>query len=311
MLNAAIATAVIGTLCLSGSATATYFSECQHHVERPAWGADGRPYGFENGRSCIARTWGQQQQYSGYQQKPTYQQPSYGQQPTYQQPTYQPNYRQYFGAAPARYNYNNAPTYEQPAPPQYQQPAPPQYQQPPPPTQYQQPPPPTGYQQPPQQNPMKAIAVVLPDKASDKGVKGTVTMTQESEEKQTTIEIYLENVPKGKHGIHFHEFGLSQPWNCTTAGLHYNPFGKNHGAPDAQERHVGDLGNIEAGDDGIVKVTLQDSYVKLFGDNQVLGRTFVVHANVDDFGLTTAEQSKITGNAGGRLACGIVGIVKA
>ncbi|KAJ3288252.1 hypothetical protein HK104_008264 [Borealophlyctis nickersoniae] len=278
MITNVVATAVIGTLCLSGVAVANYqqayYQPCEYHVERPAWGRDGRPYGYEKGQSCIARTWGPRQQYSQqYQQRPQQYSQQYQQQYVPQQQHYQPPNRQYFASSPVSYQPNN--------------------------------------NMPSSKAPAKAIALMLPDVASDKGVRGSVVMTQESEDKPITIEVQLENLPKGKHGFHIHEFGLSQPWNCSTAGLHFNPFGKTHGAPDAQERHVGDLGNLEAGDDGIVKITLQDHYIKLFGDHHAIGRTFVVHANPDDFGLTTAEQSKITGNAGGRLACGIIGVVKA
>ena len=77
---------------------------------------------------------------------------------------------------------------------------------------------------------------------------------------------------------------------------------------DREERHVGDLGNIEAGDDGVAVFELSDHQVTLRGEHSVLGRSFIVHAGVDDLGDGGHELSKTTGNAGGRLACGIIGL---
>ncbi|KAJ1367440.1 hypothetical protein KIN20_028350 [Parelaphostrongylus tenuis] len=56
----------------------------------------------------------------------------------------------------------------------------------------------------------------------------------------------------GLHGIHVHEFGKLGD-GCLEAGDHYNPTGMNHGAPSAKNRHVGDLGNIIAGDVDLAK----------------------------------------------------------
>ena len=101
----------------------------------------------------------------------------------------------------------------------------------------------------------------------------------------------LFNLSPGLHGFHVHELGdLSD--NCAGAGGHYNPFGRNHGAPydevggwvvapgvdgDCQDRHVGDLGNIEFGELLEAEVSIQDHLVKLGGDTSVIGRAIVVH----------------------------------
>ena len=95
---------------------------------------------------------------------------------------------------------------------------------------------------------------------------------------------------------------------CKTAGPHFNPHGKTHGGPDDEERHVGDLGNVEVGEDGTVDYEIDDHLVQLTGEQNVIGRSFVVHANVDDLGKGGHELSSTTGNAGARLACGVIGL---
>lgn len=86
---------------------------------------------------------------------------------------------------------------------------------------------------------------------------------------------------------------------------------KEHGAPDAAVRHVGDLGNVEADSSGVAKINITDKFISLNGSNSVVGRTVVVHADIDDLGLGGHELSKTTGNAGARLGCGVIGIASA
>ena len=98
---------------------------------------------------------------------------------------------------------------------------------------------------------------------------------------------------------------------CKTAGPHFNPQGKTHGGPGKEERHVGDLGNVLAGEDGVAKLETEDELCALSGVNSIIGRSCVCHAGVDDLGEGVgekAEESKKTGNAGGRVACGVIGI---
>lgn len=89
-----------------------------------------------------------------------------------------------------------------------------------------------------------------------------------------------------------------------------NPHSKEHGAPEDSNRHVGDLGNFETDGQGNAKGSKTDKLVKLIGPESVLGRTIVVHAGTDDLGKGGHEQSKTTGNAGGRPACGVIGIAQ-
>ncbi|ODV85360.1 hypothetical protein CANARDRAFT_28161 [[Candida] arabinofermentans NRRL YB-2248] len=149
----------------------------------------------------------------------------------------------------------------------------------------------------------KAVAVLR----GDSTVKGIVTFEQSSESEPTTISWEIEgNDANALRGFHIHQFGDNTN-GCTSAGPHFNPFGKNHGAPEDSERHVGDLGNITTDSNGLAKGLKQDSFIKLFGENSILGRTVVVHGGTDDLGKGGHADSLKTGNAGGRPACGVIG----
>ena len=98
---------------------------------------------------------------------------------------------------------------------------------------------------------------------------------------------------------------------CTSAGPHFNPDGCSHGAPEDPKgsRHAGDLGNVTA-EGGAAKINITDQMISLTGENSVIGRTVVVHADQDDLGKGGHELSLTTGNAGARSACGVIGIAK-
>lgn len=107
--------------------------------------------------------------------------------------------------------------------------------------------------------------------------------------------------------MHIHQFGDNTN-GCTSAGPHFNPFSKTHGAPEDDNRHVGDLGNITTDASGVAKGSKKDLLVKLLGANSVVGRSVVVHSGTDDLGKGGNEESLKTGNAGTRPACGVIGL---
>lgn len=92
-----------------------------------------------------------------------------------------------------------------------------------------------------------------------------------------------------------------------SAGTHFNPYGKQHGGPKDENRHAGDLGNITAGEDGEAIVDITDKQIPLTGNNNIIGRSVVVHADPDDLGKGGHDDSLTTGHAGGRLSCGVIG----
>ena len=145
----------------------------------------------------------------------------------------------------------------------------------------------------------KAISVLHPTAGNN--VTGSVSFTQSGDAVKVVADIT--GLTPGKHGFHIHEFGDCSSSDGSSAGGHFNPTHKNHGAPDASERHAGDLGNIEADASGKAHLELTDKVMKLSGSDSIVGHAVIVHEKVDDF-------SQPTGNAGGRLACGVIGLAK-
>jgi Cu-Zn family superoxide dismutase len=141
-------------------------------------------------------------------------------------------------------------------------------------------------------------------------IKGIV----EFEEKGTKV-VIKGNLKSTKyknssHGIHIHEAGdLSD--KCMGACAHFNPYNKQHGGPTSKERHVGDLGNIRFDARGVAKFRMEDSLVKLRGTKaNVIGRSVVIHEDMDDLGMGNHNDSLTTGHAGKRITCAVIGYSK-
>ena len=147
---------------------------------------------------------------------------------------------------------------------------------------------------------LSAVCILYPTEGNE--TTGIVKFTQTSEGIKIVADI--EGLTPGKHGFHIHEFGDCSRLDGKSAGGHFNPDDKKHGAPDGSERHVGDLGNLVAGEDGKAHYEWTDSNISFTGLNSVIGRAIIVHAGEDDL------TSQPTGNAGARLACGVIGLAK-
>lgn len=110
--------------------------------------------------------------------------------------------------------------------------------------------------------------------------------------------------PNSTHAIHIHEKGDCSAADASSAGGHFNPAGQPHGRVDHGAHHGGDMDNLVANADGVAKVDAHASGVTLGGGapNDVGGRAVVVHASPDDY------KSQPAGNAGARVACGVIKI---
>lgn len=148
--------------------------------------------------------------------------------------------------------------------------------------------------------PEKAVAVLVA--TGDSGVSGVVYFTKEGDSVHVTGKVT--GLKPGEHGFHVHQFGdVTGTKDGLTTGGHFNPEGKDHGKPEDKVRHVGDLGNIKADDKGVAEINIKDSMLELAGPHSILGRGLVVHANPDKF-------TQPTGDAGGRVAVGVIGIAE-
>lgn len=150
----------------------------------------------------------------------------------------------------------------------------------------------------------RAVAVMRPAGAED-DLGGTVLFTaaHAGDTDQVHIQARITGLePDSTHAIHIHEYGDATAADATSAGGHYNPAGHEHGLPDADTRHAGDLGNLSADGDGVATLSMTVDNITVAGDRHpVLGRSVIIHAKKDDGGQPT-------GNAGARIGIGVIGV---
>ncbi len=152
---------------------------------------------------------------------------------------------------------------------------------------------------PPPPAPKEAVATLAPTPKSKSKAKGTITFKEVADGIEVTAEV--EGLSPGDHAWHVHEKGDCSAPDAASAGGHFNPSGKKHGAPDADEHHEGDFGNLTAGKDGKASKTFVMKGITLGEDDKsVVGKGFIVHEKADDM------KTQPTGNAGGRIACGVI-----
>ena len=131
---------------------------------------------------------------------------------------------------------------------------------------------------------------------------GTARFTQAGNVVRILVE--AKGLPPGPHGAHIHAVGKCDPPDFNSAGPHFNPTNKQHGALNPQGSHAGDLPNLTVGPDGTGRMETTTEQLSLgSGPSSVWdadGSALVVHANADDF------KTDPTGNSGARIACGVL-----
>lgn len=158
---------------------------------------------------------------------------------------------------------------------------------------------------------IKAVAVIQ----GQGDIRGVVTFeelprrsTRYISNKYTVrVVVEIDGLPPGKHGFHIHRAGDLRH-GCDSLCDHFNPDKKTHGGRNDNQRHAGDLGNILADEDGHVYEVFTDSTIQLRNTKyNIVGRSVVIHQDEDDLGRGGNRESLLTGNAGARIACGVIG----
>ena len=108
------------------------------------------------------------------------------------------------------------------------------------------------------------------------------------------------------HGFHVHEKGDCSAADASSAGPHFNPSSSAHGRASSGTHHAGDMDNVVANAEGVATVNMHVGGVTLGGgaSNDIAGRALVVHAAPDDY------SSQPAGNAGARVACGVIAVTR-
>ena len=145
-----------------------------------------------------------------------------------------------------------------------------------------------------------AKAAAMLEARSGSTVTGTATFTQR--DGKVFMKIAMKGLTPGPHAIHLHEKGDCSAPDAASAGPHWNPSSEDHGQWGHSPFHHGDIGNLVANAKGKAELSFE-SGLWTIGDGKpsdILGRSVIVHAKEDDF------TTQPTGNAGGRVACGVI-----
>lgn len=146
-----------------------------------------------------------------------------------------------------------------------------------------------------------AIAILYPTEGNE--VNGQVIFSKMIDGRiKVNAEIY--NLSPGKHGFHIHQYGDCSSPDGKSAGGHFFTDYNHHGSLNEMDTHVGDMGNLVADKDGVAKTSFITNKLSFSGKNSIIGRGVIVHEGEDDL------KTQPTGAAGGRVACGVIGVSK-
>lgn len=144
------------------------------------------------------------------------------------------------------------------------------------------------------------IAYAVVELMPTEGNNGSGTLKFSKTDSGIKITGQINGISPGMHGIHIHETGDCSAPDATSAGEHFNPDQMPHAGPQDMKRHTGDLGNIEADQNGTVIIDMLDTKLSFEGMHSIIGKAVVVHSGKDDL------TSQPAGDSGSRILCGVI-----
>jgi Cu-Zn family superoxide dismutase len=148
------------------------------------------------------------------------------------------------------------------------------------------------------------LVAQVSDQVTLRDGRGTIVGTATVKPNGTTgvaFDLALKGLPPGEHAVHLHQVPTCEPPSFESAGPHLNPTGKQHGLKNPQGPHAGDMNNLTVAADGTAKTTIVNTRVTFgTGAESTRGAALVIHAKPDDM------KSDPSGNAGDRIACGVI-----
>lgn len=135
----------------------------------------------------------------------------------------------------------------------------------------------------------------------DTALQGNASFHQKDGKVEMELTITVPSRANKSVAVHLHEHG-----DCGDAGMgahgHWNPTNQEHGKWGTEPFHRGDIGNVELDAEGRGTLKMSTDLWTIGGDSttNILNRAVIVHSGVDDY------KTQPTGNAGGRLGCGVI-----
>lgn len=143
----------------------------------------------------------------------------------------------------------------------------------------------------------RAVSVIQAKSGSS--IQGSMSFTQSGNNVNVTG-TFSGLTPNSEHGIHIHEYGDCSALDASSAGGHYNPHSGKHGKHDSYSSHAGDMPNIKVDTNGNSNYSATLSHFSLINEQNIMGKSVIVHRNKDDYVTQPA------GNSGERIGCGMI-----